>query len=284
MVTTTVGRKRLGIELRKLRERKELTNLQAAQHIGVSEATLSRIETGKRFAKPAELRALMELYGVSDTQQQERFQAMSKIAVEESWWDEYDDVLPSGLDSYMGFESEAVALRSYDDQLLHGLLQTEDYARTVIHASRPRAPKEVVARLTELRMQRKHVLEREPALKLWNIIDESVLRRPVGGPAVMAAQLRHLAALAELPNLTVQVLPFARGAHVAMSGPFMLLEFDDPQDCNQLYLDAPTGNIFIQKREVVTEFRERFDLLNAAAMAPEESLSLIIAIAEDYAR
>jgi transcriptional regulator with XRE-family HTH domain len=280
---STVGRRRLGIELRKLREQSELTNTQAAKQAGLSEATLSRIETGRRFAKPAELRELMNLYQVHDQTQRERLSAMSKVAAEENWWDQFYDVLPSGLGSYVGLEAEADTLRAYHSHAVHGLLQTQDYAHAIIQATRPRGLSDDTARLAELRMERQQVLRRKDPLRLWNIIDEAVLRRRVGGVEVMAAQLQHLLTMAEHTAVTLQVLPLTSGAHYGFTGPFTVIEFFDPQDRDHVYIEAPAGNLFLQKRELVAEFRERFSLLSAEALSPGDSQAMIAAIAKEYA-
>lgn len=282
MASPTVGRKRLGIELRRLRELKNLTMERVAAESGLSEPTLSRVENGKRTLKPVELRGLMALYGVDDPVQQQRFQEMAKIASEDGWWDQYDDVLPSGLGSYVGLEAEASSLLSFTDRLIHGLLQTPDYARAVIRAVSSREPDEVVNRLVELRIQRQQILSRTPPPLLRSVIDESALRRPIGGNAVMTQQLHHLLRAVESPDITVQVMPFSRGAHAGVDGSFTLLEFPDPGLQQHVYVESPAGNLFLQKRPVVTEFRERFDLLLMEALAPAESEALIATIVKEY--
>lgn len=282
MASPTVGRRRLGIELRKLREQNKLTMERVAEDSGLSEPTLSRVENGKRVLKQVELRGLLDLYGVSDPVQQQRLRDMAKVAAEDAWWDRYDDVLPSGLGSYVGLEAEAVALRSYSDRLIHGLLQTADYCRAVICAGDYRASEEAVESRVRLRMQRQEVLcKRRPPL-LRSIVDEAAIRRSVGGPATMAAQLRHLIDVTGSPDVSMQIVPFALGVHAGVDGPFTLLEFDDSDVQQHVYVESLAGNIFIQKRKMVAEFRERFDRLQMEALSPQKSLILIEEIAEEY--
>lgn len=281
MGDVTVGRRRLGIDLRRLREQREMTNAQVARDSGLSEATLSRIENGKRVVKPSELRTLMDLYGVSEPQQRERFTAMSKVTVEENWWDDYDDVLPSGLGSYVGLEAEADRLRSYHPSVIHALLATEDYARAVTRATISTGSHDQIDRLVELKVQRRQVLERKDPLRLWAILDEAALRRPFGGAETMCAQFRHLVEMAHRPNVTVQVMPFSRGPHVGLIGPFTLIEFESPDDLDHVYVESPVGNLFLQKRQLVAEFREKFSLMSASALAPEDLEVFVSGIAKD---
>lgn len=282
MVSPTVGRRRLGIELRKLREQNRLTMGRVAEDSGLSEPTLSRVENGKRVLKQVELRGLLDLYGVKDPVQQQRLRDMAKVAAEDAWWDQYDGVLPSGLGSYVGLEAEAIALRSYSDRLIHGLLQTADYCRAVIHAGDHRADEEAVESRVRLRMQRQEVLRKRSPPLLRTIMDEAAIRRPIGGRTTMATQLRHLAVVAESPDVSVQIVPFALGAHAGVDGHFTLLEFEDSQVQQHVYVESPAGNIFIQKRQAVAEFRERFDRLQMEALSPQESLTLITKAAEEY--
>ncbi|WP_435112942.1 helix-turn-helix domain-containing protein [Nocardiopsis synnemataformans] len=282
MASPTVGRRRLGIELRKLREQNKLTMERVAEDSGLSEPTISRVENGKRVLKQVELRGLLDLYGVSDPVQQQRLRDMAKVAAEDAWWDQYDDVLPSGLGSYVGLEAEAIALRSYSDRLIHGLLQTADYCRAVINAGDHRADEESVERLVQLRMQRQDVLRKRRPPLLRTIMDEAAIRRPIGGRSTMASQLRRLVNAAESPDVSVQIVPFALGAHAGVDGPFTLLEFEDPDVHHHVYVDSRAGNIFIQKRQAVARFRERFDRLQMEALSPQESLALISDAAEEY--
>ncbi|GAB3730075.1 helix-turn-helix domain-containing protein [Nocardiopsis nanhaiensis] len=284
MGDATVGRRRLGIDLRRQREQSELTNAQVAREAGLSEATLSRIETGKRVVKPSELNRLMDLYGVCDAEQRERFAAMSKVTAEDNWWDDYDDVLPSGLGSYVGLEAEADRLRTYHPNVIHSLIATESYTRAVVSATLPARSlmgQEDIDRLVALKMQRRRVLERDKPLRLWTIVDEAALRRPIGGPEVMREQCAHLVEMASHPNITVQIMPFSRGPHIGLIGSFTLIEFSNPEDLDHVYIESPAGNLFLQKQPLVEEFRERFSLMSASALAPEDVEALVDDIAKD---
>ena len=282
MPSPTVGRRRLGIELRKLREQSNLTMEKVAKETGLSEPTISRVENGKRALKPVELRGIMALYGITDPIQQERLQDMAKVAAEDGWWDRYNDVLPSGLGSYVGLEAEARALRSFTDRIIHGLLQTPDYARAIIKACDHRLSPDVVDQLVEVRIQRQQILHTKRPPLLRAIVDESAVRRPIGGARVMEAQLRHLTGVTQSPDITLQVMPFRQGAHAGLDGSFALIEFADPDVQQHVYVESVAGNIFLQKRQVVAEFRERFDLLQMAALSPQESEALISTIAKEF--
>ncbi|MDE3724577.1 helix-turn-helix transcriptional regulator [Nocardiopsis sp. N85] len=283
MASPTIGRRLLGMELGKPREQNELTMRRVAEDSGLSEPTLGRVENGQRVLKQVELRGLLDLYGVRDPVQQQRLQDMAKVAAEDAWWDRYDDVLPSGLGSDAGLEAEAVALRSYSDRLIHGLLQMADRCRAVIRAGDHRAGEESVESRVRSRMQRQEVLrERRPPL-LRSIIDESAIRRPIGG-ATMAARLRHLAEAAGAPDVPVQVVLFSLGAHAGVDGHLTLLEFDDSEVRQHVYVESPAGNILIQKRRTVAEFRERFDRSQMEPLSPQESSALIEKAAEKHER
>ena len=204
----TVRRRRLGTELRRLREANGLKLEEVAAQLGVAPSTLSRIETGKAPTKSAYLSQMLETYGVTDAEQRQVLVDMAREGHRKGWWAAYDDVLPSGFDIYVGLEAETAAIRGYEISVVHGLLQTPDYARAVLREMFPRHTAEQIGRLVDLRIERQRRLDDDPPLELWAILDEAVIRRPVGGTAVMCAQLEHLLAMAERPGLTLQILPF----------------------------------------------------------------------------
>src|ERR1700678_4330407 len=209
----TVRRRRLGTELRKLRESNLLKLEEVAAQLGVAASTLSRIETGKAPTKSAYLNQMLEMYGVIDPAQRQVLVDMAREGHRKGRWAAYDDVLPSGFDIYVGLEAETAAIRGYEISVVHGLLQTPDYARAVMREMFPRHSVEQIERLVDLRMQRQQRFDDDPPIELWAILDEAVVRRPVGGSTVMRAQLEHLLVMAERPGLTVQILPFSCGAH-----------------------------------------------------------------------
>jgi transcriptional regulator with XRE-family HTH domain len=269
----TVRRRRLGTELRKLRESTGFKLEEVAAQLGVAPSTLSRIETGKAPTKSAYLNQMLEMYGVSDHEQRQVLVDMAREGHRKGWWAAYDDVLPSGFDIYVGLEAETAAIRGYEISVVHGLLQIPDYARAVLREMFPRYASEQIERLVDLRI--------EPALELWAILDEAVIRRPVGGTTVMCDQLDHLLVMAERPGMTVQILPFACGAHAGHGGPFTILEFPNRTDSQVSYVESVAGNIYLEKDREVRLRAEAFDRLRAAALAPGASADMIAQAAHE---
>ncbi len=282
----TARRRRLGIELRRLREACGLKLEEVAGQLDLAGSTLSRIETGKALCKTPYLTAMLDMYGVTDTQQRQLLKDMAREGQRKGWWAGYDDVLPTGFGIYVGLEAEAASLRAYEAQLVHGLLQTRDYARAVLRARQRKATAEQIGRLAELRMKRQEVLTRpDDPLELWVILDEAVLRRPIGGPKVMRAQLGRLIEATEMANLTLQVLPFSHGAHAGLAGPFYILEFPGDArgatDPGVAYVECAAGNIYLEKDHDVRRWAQAFDQLRAEAMSPGESRELIATISTE---
>jgi transcriptional regulator with XRE-family HTH domain len=279
----TVRRRRLGTELRRLRESAGYKLEEVAGILGVASSTLSRIETGKAPTKSAYLSHLLELYQVTDAGQRQVLVDMAREGHRKGWWAAYDDVLPSGLGVYVGLEAEASGLRSYEISVVHGLLQTTDYARAVLRASAPRHTADQIERLVDLRMERQRRLDDDPPLDLWVIHDEAVIRRTVGGSAVMRHQLAHLLVVSGLPAVTLQVLPFDSGAHAGHDGPFSIIEFHDRSDSEVVYVESAAGPVYLEKDRDVRARTEVFDRLRAAALPPEASLDLISKAARELA-
>ncbi|MFZ2044294.1 MAG: helix-turn-helix transcriptional regulator [Trebonia sp.] len=279
----TVRRRRLGAELRRLRDSAGYKLEEVAGMLGVAPSTLSRIETGKAPTKSAYLSQLLELYQVTDAGQRQILVDMAREGHRKGWWAAYDDVLPSGLGVYVGLEAEASGLRSYEIAVVHGLLQTTDYARAILRASAPRHTADQIERLVDLRMERQRRLDDNPPLDLWVIHDEAVIRRTVGGPVVMRHQLAHLLVAAGLPGVTLQVLPFDTGAHAGHDGPFSIVEFHDRSDSEVVYVESTAGPIYLEKDREVRACAEVFDRLRAAALPPEASLDLISKAARELA-
>jgi transcriptional regulator with XRE-family HTH domain len=276
----TVRRRRLGSELRKLRDASSLKLEEVAAELGVAPSTLSRIETGKAPTKSAYLNQMLEMYGVTDPAQRQVLVDMAREGHRKGWWAAYDDVLPSGFDIFVGLEAETTGIRSYENSVVHGLLQTQDYARAVLRELQPRQTAEQVDRQVDLRMARQRRLDEEPALDLWVIHDEAVIRRAVGGPVVMLGQLARLLAVAARPGLTLQVLPFESGAHAGLRGPFSILEFPDRSDSRVAHVESVGGFIYMEKEREVRACSDAFDRLRAAALAPGASADLITRVME----
>src|SRR5580698_8334667 len=278
-VGPTVRRRRLGSELRRLREAQSIKLEEVAEKLGLAPSTLSRIETGKAPTRSAYLTTMLDIYGVSDPVQKRMLVDMAREGHRKGWWAVWEDALPTGFGIYVGLEAEAASLRVYEAQVVHGLLQTEEYARAVMTTVRRRQTPEEIDRLVALRMQRQEVLTRPDPLELWIILDEAVLRR-MGGPADVAnRQLEHLVDVSNWPNVTLQVLTFSSGLHPGLGGPFAIIEFPERFDPDVVYSEGVTGQAYIEEREREVRARsEAFDLLRATALPPADSMRLIRAI------
>lgn len=277
----TVRRRRLGVELRRLREAAGLHIEQVAKELECSNSKVSRIETGKGLPRLRDVRDMLDMYEVTDDAQREVLLTITREAQQKGWWTDYEDVLRPRFETYIGLEAEAASLRSYHTHLVHGLLQTEDYARAVIRAGRPADSPDDLERLVAVRMRRQELLTRDRPLELWAVIDEAVLRRPIGGRAVMRAQLQRLIEAAPLLNVTLQVLPFPQGAHAGLDGTFSVIEFPEQADTDVVYVDSGAGNIYLEKARDVRRYTLRFDHLRAAGLAPEESVAFISEVVND---
>ncbi|HEY1920799.1 MAG TPA: helix-turn-helix transcriptional regulator [Streptosporangiaceae bacterium] len=278
----TVHRRQLGAELRRLREAAGLRVEDAAATLGCSPSRVSRIEIGhgKGVAKPADVRTLCELYKVTDERQVDMLLNMlSLVAQHRGWWEDFGSVLPSGLEVYVGLESDARAERCWEPLLVHGLLQTADYARAVFQMD-GRRPLADVDDLVQIRTERQKLLHREGSpLEVWAIFDEAVLRRPIGGVNVMHDQLRHLVEVTQMPNVAIQIVPLSMGANPGLGGSFSILEFEE--DSPVVYVDSRAGNLYLEKRADVRQHSTTFDLLRSMALAPAESVSLLERAAEE---
>ncbi len=276
----TVLRRQLGAELRRLRERAKRTVADVAGELGWSESKLSRIETANTSIRDPDLQRLFELYQVGDTDQK-RIRALAGQSRQRAWWEAYGDALPDPVQTYIGFESEATAIFEYTANVVSGLLQTAEYASAVVRAIFGPERADVIDEFVAARMARQAVLVRDPAPKLWTIIDEAALRRPIGGQAVIRRQLQRLVEASEQPTVTLQVLPFAVGAHRALDGSFDVLEFAGGED-PLVYCDGMTGGVFRSKPTELRQYWMSFEALRAAALSPEESVDFIAAAAKEF--
>jgi hypothetical protein len=278
----TVRRRRLGMELRRLREASALMIEDVAKHLECSMSRVSRIETGKSVARIRDVRDMLDLYEVNDEGQREQLLTLAKEAQQRGWWTEYESVLSAGLDTYVGLEASAASIRSFQTHLIPGLLQTEEYSRALIKVGRPTESPVNIDRMISLRRRRQAMLAEAGTLEMWAVLDEAVLRRPIGGHSVMRAQLARLLEADELPSVTIQVLPFTRGAHPGLGGAFTIIGFPDPTDLDVVYVDSPAGNIFLEKDKDVRRHTTWFDHLRAAALPPDESADFIAAVADEF--
>jgi transcriptional regulator with XRE-family HTH domain len=273
----TVRRRRLGAELRRLRDAANMTIEQAADRLECSASKISRIETGQIGVSPRDVRDLMGIYGVNEGDAEALIE-VAREARQKGWWQPYGAVLTG---AYVGFEAAADLIRSYEAQCVPGLLQIEEYAHSMVRAARPGISTEELSDRVRVRMARQSLLIQEDPLDLWVVLDEAVLVRPVGGPAVMRKQLEHLVTQAELPNVTLQVLPFRVGAHSGMEGSFAILHFPEEVDPEMVYVTMATGGVFQEKADEMRRYSLIFDHLRAAALPPEESLELIAGVARE---
>jgi transcriptional regulator with XRE-family HTH domain len=267
--------------LRKLRESNGYKLEEVAAQLGVAPSTLSRIETGKAPTKSAYLSQMLEKYGVVDPAQRQVLIDMAREGHRKGWWAVYDDVLPTGFDVYIGLEAEASALRVFEDQVVHGLLQTEGYARTVMTSVRRWQDTRQIDRAVELRMGRQRVLTGPDPMKLWCILNEPVISRMIGGPEVMREQLARLLEASQQPNVTLQVLPLSSGVHPALNGPFCILEFPERGDQDVVYTEGVAGHAYLERDAEVRSCAEVFDLLRAAALSPADTVTFIQRMAGD---
>jgi transcriptional regulator with XRE-family HTH domain len=275
----TVRRRRLGSELRRLREAQSIKLEEVADRLGVAPSTLSRIETGKAPTRSAYLSSMLDFYGVDDPGQRQMLVEMAREGHRKGWWAIWEDVLPTGFGIYVGLEAEATSLRVYEAQVVHGLLQTEEYARAVMTTVRRRQTTAEIDRLVALRMQRQEVLLRADPIALWLILDEAVIRRAMGPPELMYRQLVHLVEASQMPNVTLQVVEFSSGLHPALNGPFTIIEFPERFDPDVVYSEGVGGQAYIEEREKEVRARaEVFDLLRATALPPADSAELIRAV------
>ena len=187
------------------------------------------------------------------------------------WWGEYNDILPGWFENYLGLEAAAATIRSFEVQFVNGLFQTADYARAVTGLGRKNAQEDEIERWVKLRLKRQELLTRPDPPNVWSVMDEAVLRRPVGGAAVKRAQYRHLIEIAELPHVTLQVIPFARGAHAGESGSFTVLRFEERDLPDIVYLEQLTGAFYLEQRSDVERYLEVVDEISGEALTPDET-------------
>jgi transcriptional regulator with XRE-family HTH domain len=268
----TVLRILLGGQLRKLREAAGITPDRAGYEIRASRSKISRVEHGRVSFKERDVADLLTLYGVTDTAERRRMLNLAQHANSQGWWSRYDDVMPDWFETYVGLEQATSLIRTYELQFVPGLFQTEDYARAVTALGHRSAPTEEIERRVSLRLQRQQILTRPDATpRVWAVIDESALRRPLGGRDVMRAQLAHLIELTELPQVTLQIMPFDRGGHSAAGGSFSILRFAEPELPDIVYIEQLTGALYLDRLDEADHYREVMNSLSAEAETPIES-------------
>ncbi|GIJ26636.1 transcriptional regulator [Micromonospora qiuiae] len=277
----TVLRMLLGAQLRRLRESRGVTREDAGWEIRSSESKISRMELGRVGFKERDVADLLTLYGVTDEQERFALLKLARDANSPGWWHRYGDVLPSWFQSYLGLEAAAVLIRSYEVQFVPGLLQTREYARAVVLLGHSGADSVDIDRRVDLRMRRQELLRRPRPPRLWAVVDEAVLRRPIGGPQVMRAQLEALLEATRTPNVRLQVIPFAAGGHAAAGGAFTILRFGDQDLPDIVYIEQLTSALYLDKREDLDFYALAMERLCVEAEPPENTPDILKRIIAD---
>lgn len=273
----TARRRRLAMELRKLREDGGFTIEQVAGRMECSASKISRTENAQVTATARDVRLMLSIYGVEPERTEELVQ-IAREARLKGWWHPYSDV---AVGPFIGLEAAATTIKAYEALLVPGLMQTREYTRAAIRAARPDLTPEEIERRVEFRTERQGLLEGPDAPEIWYVLDEAVLMRRVGGVGVMRDQLHHLAAVADHTNVTIQVVPFDTCEHAGMDGPFVILGFPEPADPDVVYLDNATGGLYLETEEEVRRYTLMFDHLRAAALKPDDSTERIAALTKE---
>lgn len=268
MASPTVRRRRLSAELIRLREQAGLSVEEAGRRLEWSRGRLNKMEANK-WTRPdlGNIRALLDLYSVTDQAQREAVLTLARQSREKGWWANYQDIWRGSL---AGFEAEASLINTYEDLRVPGLFQTEDYATAMFKGGQV-LDNDQIRRRVEARLARQGIVHGEAPPTLWAVIDEAALTKSVGGPSVMRDQLRHIVDMSARPNIYVQVLPDSAGAHAAMDGPFTILNFPDQGDPSVVYIETATSDLYLETPEELTRYRLIFDLIRSSALSPDSS-------------
>jgi transcriptional regulator with XRE-family HTH domain len=277
----TVLRIMLGAQLRNLREGRGISREDAGYTIRASGSKISRMELGRVSFKERDITDLLTLYGVEDPAERAELVDLARQANSPSWWHKYGDVLPDWFQVYVGLEEAASLIRVYEVQFVPGLLQTPDYARAVVHLGQRSATQEEIEHRVSLRQDRQRVLGRRDPPRLWVVIDEAALRRPIGGAEVMRGQLERLIEASKEPNVTIQVMPFRLGGHAAEAGAFTLMRFPGLDLPDVVYTEQLTTAVYLDKREDVERYTEVIERLSVESEPPEQTIGILNRILEE---
>ncbi|MEV7006024.1 helix-turn-helix transcriptional regulator [Streptosporangium sp. NPDC051022] len=268
-------RRRLAAELQRLRKEAGLTREQVAEHAGCSPVTVTRIESATSAATVALVAMMLDLYEIAGERREVLLQ-LARDARKRGWWYKVSEAIPEWVQSYVGLEEEAVTFQEYQPEFIPGLLQTGGYARAVMKSAPVLPPDDELERRLSIRMKRQErVLERVDPPKMWFILNEAVICRPVGGAETMRGQLQRLIELSETNHVTIQILPFAAGVHPAMDGGFTILGFPKPSDPNTVYVEYWQGSVYLEDPSEVDAYVLLFNHLRARALGPDETRRLI---------
>ncbi|MDP9614568.1 transcriptional regulator with XRE-family HTH domain [Streptomyces demainii] len=265
----------LGKRLQDLREKAGLSFEQAGRALDVTHATIRRMEKAEVGLKLPYVEKLLRTYGVTDPEEVEGFLSLAREANKAGWWHRFRDVLPEWFNTFVSLEVEANLIRAYEPHYIPGLLQTEDYARAVLRAGMPHAPETEIERNVALRMERQALLTRDNPPMLWVVMDETVVRRPIGGAETMRAQISRLIEEAEAPHVRLQIMPFDAGPHPAMYGPFHIFRFPIPELPDIAYTETLVSGSYFDQRDDVSAFLEALDRMCAQA-APAQTTQAIL--------
>ncbi|MFF0159923.1 helix-turn-helix domain-containing protein [Streptomyces sp. NPDC005263] len=281
-VNPTVRRRRLGQELRRLRELKGMTAEEVAERLLVSQSKISRLENGRRSISQRDVRDLCGVYEVEDQRIVESLMQMAKDSRQQGWWHAFGDI-PYSV--YIGLETDAESLRVYEPQIITGLLQTRAYAEAIIRGGSPETSDTEIDKRAQVRLRRQdRIAAAGEPLRLWVVLDEAALRRVVGSRQVMREQLEYLAEVSQRPHITVQVLPFEVGAHPGINGQYSILEFADAADSSVVYMEGVTSDLYLEKAQDVQKYTVMYEHLRAQALNVDQSRQLIEDVAKEYAR
>ncbi len=276
----TVLRILLGSQLRMLREVRGITREEAGYAIRASGSKISRMELGRVSFKERDVTDLLKLYGVDEAEAA----TLVELAIQANspgWWHKYGDVLPDWFQVYVGLEEAASLIRLYEVQFVPGLLQTADYARAVVRLGQPGAAPEEIERRVSLRLGRQELLIKPGGPRLWAIVDEAALRRPIGGKEVMRAQLVQLIEATDQSQVTLQVMPFRTGGHAAEAGAFTIMRFPEPDLPDVVYLEQLTSALYLDKRDDVEKYTEVMERLSVESESPERSVDILSGMLEE---
>ncbi len=277
--TSTVRRRRLALELRRLRETAKLTCEEVAEQLECSASKISRVETGRVSVSPRDVRDMLAIYGVPEDQRDDLVQ-LARESRQKGWWHAFSDTVHPHFATYLGMESAASQIRIYKAIRIPNQLQTEDYARAITAAGQVGGQFVRDDRYFAVQMERKRQASANPA-RVWVVLDEAALRRQVGGPEVMRQQLEYLCELSASPNVFLQVIPFSSGAHVTMDLPFVILSFPDAMDPDVVCMGYPTGCLWIEDMTEVDRYNLFFHHLQATALSFDESVALITSVLKE---